>query len=149
MQINSSNLNFKARMARNPDIFGYEKTKQETLSVYDAEINRIRALKKQAKEFDEFMHSKEIKELISKLPKEDEIIMRNNYYNEENALYTGLKEAGSFNLTYIQEETKHESIQPAMPLASKKIFTDIHLENGTLNKEGIIAWVKNLIKLFG
>jgi hypothetical protein len=58
MQINSSNLNFKARMVRNPDIFGYEKTKQETLSVYDAEINRIRALKKQAKEFAEYWKDK-------------------------------------------------------------------------------------------
>ena len=29
MQINSSNLNFKARMVRNPDIFGYEKKKKD------------------------------------------------------------------------------------------------------------------------
>ena len=94
------------------------------------------------------MHSKEIKELISKLPKEDEIIIRNNYYNEENALYTGLKEAGSFNLTYIQEETKHESIQPAQPFAHKKFFDEIKLPDGNINKEGIKAWLESLVYLF-
>ena len=64
MKINSLNQNFSARLSRNPSDFGYEKTKQETMSEYDEKIKELRFLKKQAKEFDDFMRSDEVKLLI-------------------------------------------------------------------------------------
>ena len=39
MNINLSNLNFKAQLTKNPDLFGNSRPNKEIFSVYDEEIN--------------------------------------------------------------------------------------------------------------
>ena len=84
---------------------------------------------------------------MAKLPKEDEIIMRNSYFFE-NALAQNIKEHAPFSLTYIQEDTKNDYIQPAPPYANKKLFEDIEIQDGTINKDGIKKWLEYLVNFF-
>ena len=146
MKINSLNQNFSERLSRNPSDFGYEKTKQETMSEYDEKIKELRFLKKQAKEFDDFMRSDEVKLLIQKLPDEDEIVMRNECISEDRG-WNDIQ-IKPFELSYVQFEDKCEFIKPCGKYAREKYFPFVQNNDGTINKEGIKAWLWNLTQLF-
>ena len=146
MKINFQNLNFSARLSRNPDMFGYEKTKQETMESYDKKIRELKLLKKQAKEFDEFMRSDEIKLLLQKLPEQDEVILRNEYTLRDKG-WDDIQ-AEPFELLYIQDEEKYEFIKPSGKYASEKHFRFVQNNDGTINKDGIMIWLNNLVHLF-
>ena len=147
MKISSQNFNFTARLSRNPSDFGYEKTKQETMADYDEKIRQLRSLKKQAQEFDDFMRSDEIKAMMQKLPVYDEVVMRNECSFEDKG-WDDIQ-ARPFELMYIQQEDKYEFIQPTGRNTKDKYFAFIQNSDGTINKEGIKAWLENLVYLFG
>lgn len=152
MNINSTNLNFTAKLQRHSHpVYNSSWTKKEMIEDYDSKIRFLQQQKKDAIEFDNFMRSNEVRELVSKLPQEDEVRMFNGYYLPNDAM--DVDDSMPFSLIYKEADELADDDEygysGSSALLSMKQFSDVQNPDGTLNKEGIKAWLNVLVKFFG
>ncbi len=148
MKINPISLNsFKAKLVRDPKPGDNTKSssKEEMVQSYNKAIQTIQKQKAVAIEFDTFMRTPEVKEIVENLPKEDRLIMDTKYYAE----VTGYGELArsTMGLTY-------ESDDPFVNAAFEQLsseeraevsgLVDVQNPDGSLNKKGITDYLKRL-----
>lgn len=139
-----NNTSFKAQILREPRIIqGPNNTttikvssKQGILDTYDEQIKKLTEQKNAAKELDDFMHSKEIREITAKLPQEDIISIESGFRIEEKGnIYTIGKMAMSL---YYDSDIMNEK-------AAQKLGTkNPQNADGSIDKKGIKGWLLNI-----
>ncbi len=96
-------------------------------------------------EFDTFMHTPEVKEIVKSLPKEDRLLMDAKYYAETKGF--GELAENTMGLTYDSDNFfVNAAFERLSSEEREKVagFTDIQNPDGSLNKKGILDYLKRL-----
>jgi len=128
-------------------------SRQDWLDTYDNQIKKITEQKQRAIEFDEFMHSKEVTEIVDKLPKEDVLEISGDYMlkTDDNSMDTLSgdnpyydPQLENFRLRYNDfNKDGYGDISEDDELNCGD-YSDTQNEDGSINKEGILDWLKKI-----
>ena len=147
MNISPLGVSFGARISRNWDGMNSENRTQSMMS-YDEAIAKIQAKKQEAVELDKFICSKEIQPLVAKLPRKDLLNIKHPTYIDE--FYSSENESS---LEYIPRNSNslkrafYSSVNPHQ--LSTLRYDEVRKADGSLNKDGIVGWLKYLNDFFG
>ncbi len=123
-------------------------SKKDVTDSYDKQIFALQRQKAAALELDEFMHSDEVRELVSKLPENDEIEICNKFYNNA-------EQGEDLKLEHHHILFDHNSDCPDKKWSGlsreeqyKLSYVDVQNKDGSIDKQKIIDMLKNLTQFF-
>lgn len=139
-----SNINFCAQITRNFDGVCSENS-QKVIAGYDKEIQKLVKQRDNAIELDTFMNSKEVKQLTKQLPQKDIVDIQQSVEHEkiEDSM-TGLRYV-------IRDNKSFDKMFKTIAHTEKEddlSFEKVRKDDGSLNKEGILSWLNNLVEFF-
>ena len=132
-KIKRSKLNTQECTIKNP-------SKKDIARFYDKEVQDIVRQKEFVLELDSFIHSDKVKEKVeTKLPK------KHLFEVDSNLIFYGHDDLSIIPpfLFYTPRNSKGEQIQDTIG------FSHTQNDDGSVNKEGILNWIDELIEIFG